>query len=196
MGWVVNVTPLPLYPREGDRVPIVQEVGWAPGPVWTGAENLVPTGIRFPDRPARSESLYLLRYPGPQSRGEPGDVQPITRNYAKFPRHLGKQTDLPFMWMSLHMPRVYGQKDGFFFPPTFQGRDGIWWYPVAVLSCQDPVLFCEVRLFVLVNGTIYAVIDATEINEFGAMLVLDVIMEHFWGCSFVQSVHTYTRTKS
>ena len=23
-----------------------------------------PTGIRFPDLPARSESLYLLRYPG------------------------------------------------------------------------------------------------------------------------------------
>jgi len=23
-------------------VPIVQEVGWAPGPVWTGAENLAP----------------------------------------------------------------------------------------------------------------------------------------------------------
>jgi hypothetical protein len=40
--------------------------GWAPGPVWTGAENLVPTGIRSPDRPARSESLYRLRYSGPQ----------------------------------------------------------------------------------------------------------------------------------
>ena len=47
-------------------VPIVQEAGWAPGPVWTGAENLAPTGIRSPDRPARSESLYPLSYPGPQ----------------------------------------------------------------------------------------------------------------------------------
>ena len=28
-----------------DPVPIVQEAGWGPGPVWTGAENLVPTGI-------------------------------------------------------------------------------------------------------------------------------------------------------
>jgi len=26
-------------------VPIVQEAGWAPGPVWTGAENLDPTGF-------------------------------------------------------------------------------------------------------------------------------------------------------
>ena len=25
-----------------DPVPIVQEAGWAPGPVWTGAENLAP----------------------------------------------------------------------------------------------------------------------------------------------------------
>jgi len=33
----------------------VQEAGWAPGPVWTGAENLAPTRIRSPDRPARSQ---------------------------------------------------------------------------------------------------------------------------------------------
>ena len=46
-----------------DMVPIVQEAGWAPGPVWTGAENLAPTGIRSPDRPARSQSLYRLPYP-------------------------------------------------------------------------------------------------------------------------------------
>jgi hypothetical protein len=31
---------------------------------WTGPENLAPTRIRSPDRPARSESLYRLRYPG------------------------------------------------------------------------------------------------------------------------------------
>jgi hypothetical protein len=29
--------------------------GWVPGPVWTVAENCAPTGIRSPDRPARSE---------------------------------------------------------------------------------------------------------------------------------------------
>jgi len=36
-----------------------KEAWWAPGPVWTGAENLAPNGIRSPDRPARSHSLYL-----------------------------------------------------------------------------------------------------------------------------------------
>jgi len=45
-----------------NAVLFVQEAGCAPGPVWTGAENLAPTGIRFPDRPARSQSLYRLRY--------------------------------------------------------------------------------------------------------------------------------------
>ena len=47
-------------------VPNVQEAGWAPGLFWTDTENLAPspTGIRSPDRPARSESLYRLSYPG------------------------------------------------------------------------------------------------------------------------------------
>jgi len=46
-------------------IPIVQEAGRAQGPVWTGAENLAPTGIRSPDRPARSQSLYRLSYRAP-----------------------------------------------------------------------------------------------------------------------------------
>ena len=55
--------PQPLFTPRKDRVPIVQEAGWAPGSVWTGAESLAPTGIRSPDRPVRSQSLYRLRYP-------------------------------------------------------------------------------------------------------------------------------------
>ena len=47
-----------------DPVPIVQKVGGASEPVWIGAENLAPTGIRSPDLPARSVSLYRLRHPG------------------------------------------------------------------------------------------------------------------------------------
>jgi len=38
-----------------DPVFIIREAGWAPGPVWTGAENLAPTGIRSPDRPTRRQ---------------------------------------------------------------------------------------------------------------------------------------------
>ena len=66
LEWVVNTMPLPLHVREKDTVRIVREAGWAPGPVWTGTENLVPTGIRYPDRPTCSESLYRLSYRGPR----------------------------------------------------------------------------------------------------------------------------------
>jgi len=38
--------PAALYPGK-DTVPIVKEDGWAPGPVWTGVENLSPTGNHF-----------------------------------------------------------------------------------------------------------------------------------------------------
>jgi hypothetical protein len=62
-GWGVSVTPRPLFTPGKDLVPIVKKAAWAPGPVWTGAENLAPTGIRTPDRPARSQQLYRLRYP-------------------------------------------------------------------------------------------------------------------------------------
>ena len=61
-GREVNVTPRPFFTPGEDPVLILQEAGWAPGPVWTGAENLAPTGIRSPDRPVRSESLYRLSY--------------------------------------------------------------------------------------------------------------------------------------
>jgi hypothetical protein len=55
-----------LSPRRGrftpgkDPLPIVQEVGWAPGPVWMRAENLAP--------------------PPPQGF-DPWTVQPVTRRY-------------------------------------------------------------------------------------------------------------------
>ena len=64
-GWGVSVTPRPIFTPGKDPVPFVLEVGWVPGPVWTVAENLAPTGIRSPDRPARSQSLYRLSYPAP-----------------------------------------------------------------------------------------------------------------------------------
>jgi hypothetical protein len=71
---VVNATPRLLYPRERDPVPIIQEAGWVPGPVLIGAENLAPIGIRSPDCPARSESLYRLSYRGPRNTNVPSTI--------------------------------------------------------------------------------------------------------------------------
>jgi len=52
--------PGPLYPGK-DPVPIVQEAGWAPRPVWTGGKSR-PHRDSIPDRHARSQSLYRLSY--------------------------------------------------------------------------------------------------------------------------------------
>ena len=50
LDWGGRSTPRPGRFTPGkDLVPIVQEAGWAPGPVWTGAQNLTPTGIRSLD---------------------------------------------------------------------------------------------------------------------------------------------------
>jgi hypothetical protein len=61
-GWGVSVRPRSLFTPRKDPVPIVQEAGGVPRPVWTGAGNLAQTGIRYPDCPARIKSLYRQRY--------------------------------------------------------------------------------------------------------------------------------------
>ena len=55
--------PTALYPPGKTRYPFYRRLGGSPVSVWSGAENLVPTGIGSPDRPARSQSLYQLSYP-------------------------------------------------------------------------------------------------------------------------------------
>jgi hypothetical protein len=52
-----------LPPGKGPPVPIVQEAGWAPEPVWTQRfeeKSLPLPGIepRSPGRPVRSQTLY------------------------------------------------------------------------------------------------------------------------------------------
>ena len=61
-GWVVSSTPRPHFTPGKDQVPILQEAGWAPGPVWTGGKSR-PHRDSIPDRPSRSQSLYRLSYP-------------------------------------------------------------------------------------------------------------------------------------
>ena len=58
--------PRPLFTPGKDPVPIVQEAGWAPGPVWAGVENLASTGIRSLDRPARSSVAIPTELPDPR----------------------------------------------------------------------------------------------------------------------------------
>ena len=52
--------PAALYPGK-DAVPILREVGWTPGPLWTGGRSR-PHRDSIPDLLARSQSLYRLSY--------------------------------------------------------------------------------------------------------------------------------------
>jgi len=60
-GWVVSSTPRPHFTPGKDPVPILQEAGRDPGPVWTGGKSR-PHQDSIPHRPARSHSLYWLSY--------------------------------------------------------------------------------------------------------------------------------------
>jgi hypothetical protein len=63
--WVVNATPRPLYSRERPRTHCIR--GWVgPRVGLCECENLAPTGIQSPDRPARSKSQGLS-YLGPRT---------------------------------------------------------------------------------------------------------------------------------
>ena len=74
-GWVVSSTPRPHFTLGKDPVPILQEVGWAPGPVWTGGKSR-PHRDSIPDRPARSQSLYR-----PTKRRVGDRKQPICKQH-------------------------------------------------------------------------------------------------------------------
>jgi hypothetical protein len=115
---VVNATPRPLYPWERDPIPIVQEARLDPGPVWTDAENLAPTGIRCPDRPSRSESLYRLRHPGP-----PGfNWYQLYRLWLSHAGCHGNDKELG-LWVTSH--------------PCFKGYDAAKWKMEWTACCSD-----------------------------------------------------------
>ena len=64
MDWVVNATPRPLKPSESPGTCCIG--GWV-GPR-AGLDGCGKSRLHrdsFPDRPARSELLYRLSYPGP-----------------------------------------------------------------------------------------------------------------------------------
>ena len=61
-GWelVVNANHRLLYPPEREPVHVAQEE-WTPEPVWTGAEQLTPTGIFDPQTVQPVGSRYTHR---------------------------------------------------------------------------------------------------------------------------------------
>ena len=77
-GWVVNATPRPLYPRERNRYALYRRRCGPQGRsrrIWR-KEFRARSRVRIPGRPARSESLYRLSYPGPRLHSSPPNYRP------------------------------------------------------------------------------------------------------------------------
>jgi len=60
-GWVVSSMPRLHFTPGKDPVPILQEVGWAPGSVWMGGKSR-PHWDSILDCPGCSQSVYRLSY--------------------------------------------------------------------------------------------------------------------------------------
>jgi hypothetical protein len=65
---VVSFTPRPLFPREKPPVPIVEEVGWTPEPVWKGkstySEKTCHSAALSTTNPTYYEDANLGRHDG------------------------------------------------------------------------------------------------------------------------------------
>jgi len=64
-GRVVSSTPRPQFTPGKDPVRILQEAGWAPGPVWTGGKSRLHWDS-MPDRPVRSSVAIPTELPSPR----------------------------------------------------------------------------------------------------------------------------------
>jgi len=62
-GWGVSVTPRSLFTPGKSRYPLYRRLGGPQGRSGKVRKISPPTGIRSPDRPARSQSLYRRHYP-------------------------------------------------------------------------------------------------------------------------------------
>jgi len=60
-GVVGQHNTLVVFAPEEDSIPVLKEAVWAPGPVWTGQENLAPfTVVRTHNLLTSSESLPCI----------------------------------------------------------------------------------------------------------------------------------------
>ena len=74
--WVVSSTPRPHFTPGKDPVPILQESGWAKGPVWTGGKSR-PHRDSIPDRPAAIYTSDNIQIRDKMSRGLGNDKPTI-----------------------------------------------------------------------------------------------------------------------
>ena len=100
-GWVVSSTPRPHFTPGKDQVPILQEAGWPPGPVWTGGKS----------RPHR-DFFYVYTLvcnniqdvPKPMSQTSPGYSPPLIKQKRSY-QHGSKSEQVPRYTLLCRNPR-------------------------------------------------------------------------------------------
>jgi hypothetical protein len=83
MRWVVNATPPATLPPGKNRYPLYRRLGRPQERSGRVRKISPPTGIRFPDRPAHSEWLYRLSYPGRWRAGRTADITALEQLIVK-----------------------------------------------------------------------------------------------------------------
>jgi len=78
-GEGVSVTPRPLFTPEKEPVPILQEAGWAPGPIWAGilVQALRPCTGRTARSWSRGVHLLFLDYGTSRWCGSSVTIRPL-----------------------------------------------------------------------------------------------------------------------
>ena len=120
-------------------MPIVQEAGWAPGPVWTGAENLANTGTRSLDRSDHSQSLCRLSYPAHKVNVTGCRMMPLYENSRKDIRvcdHTGRtSTSMTGMNAARAKKLILGNKSNTrYMASTTKTRKQKWLFAIAFKS--------------------------------------------------------------
>ena len=121
-GWVVSSTPRPHFTPGEEPVPILQEAGWAPGPVWTCGKSR-PHRDSIPDPPSRSQSLYRLNCPLMRNKHE------VTHEQSQFwtiPRSI--LTQITFNLTQILVSRVVGKVSLWQFDPPC-----VWFSSASIL---------------------------------------------------------------
>ena len=100
-GWGVSVTPRPYFTPGKTRYPLYRRLGGPQGRSGEVGKSCPPTGIRSPDRPARSQSLYRLSYRAHDVNQSCSHTPSVHHTY-----HCQKILTVTVSWLWVH-PRTF-----------------------------------------------------------------------------------------
>ena len=149
-------------PGKETPVPILQEAGWAPGPIWKGGENVASIGILYPESPARIELLrvYTLHYPVPHRWKIYFAVLHTCKDKATllYARHYGD-------WTKYFQPdfRIPGATEYFLFCSAFQQSAETIRPPIRLVLGSVP---CGTKVIMLDDLALFLATRVTPVLTF------------------------------